>query len=119
MSNLATTWSNAAYDASYGWTGDPDMVAQGYNGNYLFDLGEGGLDQLSMDMVYGIDPEDTASYLDMWQKYIVRWNQLLPNLPLYSNVYISMYPDYLEGYNQGSFWQFQQAILYASIPSAQ
>lgn len=119
MSNLGTTWDNAAYDSSYNWTGDPDMVAQGYNGNYLFDLGEGGLDQLSMDMVYGVEPGDNETYLDIWQKYIVRWNELLPALPLYSNKYVTLYPDYLENYEQASFWQFQQAILYASIPTAE
>ncbi len=119
MFNLATTWRNAAYNSSYAWTGDPDMVAQGYNGHYLYDLGEGGLDQLSMDMVYGVDPEDAATYLDLWQKYIVRWNELLPDLPLYSNVYVTMYPDYLEGYEQASYWSFRQAILYASIPTAE
>ncbi len=119
MFNLASNFENTVYDAAYYWTGDPDMVAQGFNSNYLFDLGEGGLDDLSMRMVYGVDPSDTETYLEIWQQYILRWNELLPGLPLYSNVYVTMYPDYLENYNQGAFWGFNQAILYASIPSAQ
>ncbi len=117
MYNLATGFT-PAYDMSYNWTDDPDMVAQGYNQNYLFDMGEGGLDELSMDMVYGVESGDNETYLNYWREYILRWNQLLPEIPLYSNVYITMYPTYLEGYEQDSFWDFSSAILYASIPSA-
>jgi peptide/nickel transport system substrate-binding protein len=115
MYNLATNFT-PAYDQAYSWTSDPDMVAQGYNVNYLFD---DELDQLSMDMVYSVESGDNETYLDIWQQYILRWNQLLPEIPLYSNIYITLYPTYLEGYEQDSFWDFQQAILYASIPSAQ
>ena len=117
MYNLATGFT-PAYDMSYNWTDDPDMVAQGYNQNYLFDMGEGGLDELSMDMVYGVESGDNETYLNYWREYILRWNQLLPEIPLYSNVYITMYPTYLEGYEPDSFWDFSSAILYASIPSA-
>ena len=115
MYNLATNFT-PAYDQAYSWTSDPDMVAQGYNVNYLFD---DKLDQLSMDMVYSVESGDNETYLDIWQQYILRWNELLPEIPLYSNIYITLYPTYLEGYEQDSFWDFQQAILYASIPSAQ
>ncbi len=50
---------------------------------YLYDMGEGGLDELSMDMVYKTAAGDDATYLDYWQKYIIRWNEMLPQLPLY------------------------------------
>lgn len=111
MYNLATNWE-PTYDASYNFTSDPDMVAAGSNTNYLFD---DTLDQLTMDMVYGVDSSDTETYLNIWREYIKRWNELLPEIPLYSNVYLTMYPDWLEGYEQDSFWDFQQAILYATV----
>ena len=97
---------------SYSYTLDPDMVAEGYNTDYIFDEE---LDKLSMDMVYGVEAGDDAAYLDIWQKFIKRWNELLPEVPLYSNIYISVYPDWLENYNQDSYWDFEQAILYATI----
>ena len=50
MYNLATNF-NPAYDQSYSWTLDPELVALGYNVNFLFDEK---LDKLSMDMVYGV-----------------------------------------------------------------
>lgn len=119
MLNLATGWTSALYDYSFNWTDDPEYVALGYNGNYLFDMGEGGLDDLSMRMVYDVEPGDYDAYLDLWQQYILRWNELLPEIPLYCNVYYSAVPSWLEGYEQNSYWDFANAILYASIPSAQ
>ena len=111
MFNLANNF-NPAYDQSYEWTLDPDMVAQGYNNKFLFDEE---MDELSMKMVYGVDSTDTETYLDYFQKFIIRWNALLPEVPLYSNVYITVYPSWLENYDQDSFWDFQQAILYATV----
>ena len=115
MYNLATNFS-ADYQQAYYFTSDPDMVALGYNQNYLFD---DTLDQLSMDMVYGVESGDDETYLKIWQDFIIRWNELLPNLPLYSNVYYTIYPEWLEGFEQNSLWGFQDAILYASIPTAE
>ena len=111
MYNLASNFT-PEYDQSYNFTLDPKMVADGYNTNYIFDEE---LDKLSMDMVYGVEAGDDATYLDIWQKFIKRWNEDLPEVPLYSNIYISVYPDWLENYNQDSYWDFNQAILYATI----
>lgn len=111
MYNLASNFTSM-YDMAYSYTLDPKMVADGYNTDYIFDEE---LDKLSMDMVYGVEAGDNAAYLDLWQKFIKRWNELLPEVPLYSNIYISVYPDWLQGYEQDSYWDFNQAILYATI----
>ena len=111
MYNLATGFV-PAYDYAYNFTLDPDMLAQGYNNNYILDEQ---LDKLSMDMVYTVDSTDTEGYLKLWQEFVLRWNELLPEVPLYSNVYVTMFPDWLENYTQDSFWDFQHAILYANV----
>ena len=111
MFNLATNFT-PLYDQSYSFTSDPELVALGYNLNYLFD---DVLDWLSMEMVYGVESTDETTYLILWQKFIQRWNELMPQVPLYSNVYITMYPEWLENYEQDSFWDFQQAIVYATV----
>ena len=118
MLNMAIGWNTALYDDSFRWTGDPEKVAAGYNECYLYDLEEGGLDDLSMRMVYDVEPGDYDSFLDIWRQYIVRWNELLPQIPLYCNVYATAVPNWLEGYEQNSYWGFEYAILYASIPEA-
>ena len=111
MFNLATNF-NPAFDQSYEWTLDPAMVAQGYNLNRLYNET---LDAITMNMVYGVDSENTSLYMTYWKAFEMLWNELLPQVPLYSNIYITVYPDWLENYTQDSFWDFQQAILYATV----
>ena len=120
MTNLATGFTSALYDYSFNWTDDPTYVAQGYNSCYLFDMEEGGMDDLSMRMVYSEEViGNEEAYLDLWAQYIERWNYMLPEIPLYSNIYITALPTWVEGYEQNAMWDFASAILYASIPSAQ
>ena len=111
MFNLASNFT-PAYDQSYEWTLDPDMVAQGYNLNRLYNEA---MDALTMNMVYGVDSSNTQLYMTYWKGFQMLWNELLPQIPLYSNIYITVYPDWLENYTQDSFWDFQQAILYATV----
>ena len=73
-----------------------------------------------MDMVYGEDVMgNEQAYLDLWVSYIQRWNQLLPELPLYSNIYVTVIPSWLHGYEQNALWGLQSAILYATIENAE
>ena len=111
MFNLATGYNGGVYDESYNWTTDPEYIEQGYNVQHLYDEQ---LDKLSMDMVYGVEPSDEATYLDLWEKYIIRWNELLPMVPLYSNIYVTVYPNTIDNYAEDSFWSFERAILYAN-----
>ena len=111
MFNLATGYIGGVYDESYNWTTDPEYIEQGYNVQHLYDEQ---LDKLSMDMVYGVEPSDEATYLDLWEKYIIRWNELLPMVPLYSNIYVTVYPNTIDNYAEDSFWGFERAILYAN-----
>ena len=115
MYNLATNFT-PVYDQSFAFSLDPTYVALGYNTNYIFDEE---LDQLSMDMVYGVDPSDREGYLDLWQQFILKWNELLPEIPLYSNVYYTIYPEWLNDFVESSLWEFNQAIVYASIEGAE
>lgn len=116
MFNLATGFADV-YDYAYNYASDPDSkyVKMGYNQNYIFDKE---LDDLSMDMVYKAAPGDDAAFLDYFQKFIIRWNELLPEIPLYCNDYHTFFPSWLKDYNESSLWDFQKAILYASIENA-
>ena len=111
MFNLAIGYNGGVYDESYNWTTDPEYIEQGYNVQHLYDKE---LDKLSMDMVYGVEPGDEATYLSLWEKYIIRWNELLPMVPLYSNIYVTVYPNTIDNYAEDSFWGFERAILYAN-----
>ena len=117
MFNLATGFADV-YDYAYNYASDPDSkyVKMGYNQDYIFDKE---LDDLSMDMVYKAAPGDDAAFLDYFQKFIIRWNELLPEIPLYCNDYHTFFPSWLKDYNESSLWDFQRAILYASIENAE
>ena len=117
MFNLATGFADV-YDYAYNYASDPDSkyVKMGYNQNYIFDKE---LDDLSMDMVYKAAPGDDAAFLDYFQKFIIRWNEVLPEIPLYCNDYHTFFPSWLKNYNESSLWDFQKAILYASIENAE
>ncbi len=116
MYNLATGFADV-YDYAFNFASDPESeyVKMGYNQNYIFDKE---LDDLSMEMVYNAAPGDDAAFLDYFQKFIIRWNELLPEIPLYCNDYHTFFPSWLENYNESSLWDFQKAILYASIKNA-
>ena len=112
MYNLATNFT-AAYDQSYSWTVDPELLAQGYNTNFTVDNEK--LDKLSMDMVYGVEAGDDAKYLDLWIQFIQEFNDYLPEIPLYSNVYYDAMSSKVEGIECNSLFDFQQAVVYGSV----
>jgi peptide/nickel transport system substrate-binding protein len=68
-----------------------------------------------MDMVYGVDASDREGFRKLWADYIVRWNELLPEVPLYSNIYYTVFFDKLQNYEQSPLWGFENAILYATL----
>lgn len=111
MFNLASDFS-AYYDQSYQWTRDENLIAYGYNVQRLSDPE---LDRLSMDMVYGVAPGDEEEYQKIWVEYIARYNELLPELPLYSNTYYDVFRDKIRGYEVNSLWKAVDAILYCTV----
>ena len=112
MYNLATNFT-AAYDQSYSYTVDPELLAQGYN--TFFSVDNPTLDKLSMDMVYGVEAGDDKAYLDVWVDFIQEWNDYLPAVPLYSNVYYDAMNAKINNLECNSLFDFDQAVVYASI----
>ncbi len=111
MYNLASNFT-ATYDQSYSFTMDPELVAQGYNTNFTNDEK---LDKLSMDMVYGVEAGDKEAYLKTWVDFIDEWNDYLPEIPLYSNVYYDIMASKIKNLECNSLWDFQQAVIYATV----
>ncbi|HHT97793.1 MAG TPA: ABC transporter substrate-binding protein [Clostridiales bacterium] len=110
MFNLATGFT-PRYDLANTYTTDPKMVEQGYNTNFILDEQ---LEKLAKDMV-----KADASEKDLYKKgfvdFVIRWNEILPDLPLYSNIYHDFFADKLKEYNGNALWDMTQAILYAYI----
>ena len=139
MFNLATGWNSAIYDYAFNWSLDPDYFA--YSANKLFDeydkafpydiTGEKltyeqavaasgdklGMDYLSMAMVYNAKTE--AEYNQWWAAYIERWNELMPDIPLYSNFYFDVYNAKIQGFKTSPFFSPIDALLYCTIANAE
>jgi len=114
MYNLATNFT-AAYDQAWSWVtakSNPDEYAQCYNTNFTDDEK---LNELSMDMVYKVEAGDNESYLKYWVDFIDEWNDYLPEVPLYSNVYYDVMNAKIHNLECNSLFSFDQAVLYATI----
>lgn len=86
MFNLAsgfTPW----YDRKYDYSTKEEMIKMGYNTNFIFDEE---LEKTATDMVM-VAPDQRDAFKENFVKFIVRWNEMLPDLPLYSNQYHDFY----------------------------
>ncbi len=110
MYNLATNYT-PRYDLSKTYPIDPDMVAQGYNSNYLLDEK---LDKLSKEMVL-VDPLDRDGFKVKFVDFVDRWNELLPDIPLYSNIYHDFYNDKIRDYKVNHLKEMVDVLLYAYV----
>jgi peptide/nickel transport system substrate-binding protein len=110
MFNLATGFT-PLYDLSDRYTTDPELVAQGTNTNFILDEE---LARLAKEMVK-VDPNDKELFKKKFVDFIVRWNELLPDLPLYSNIYHDFFNAKLKNYQNNDLIQLVDAILYAYI----
>lgn len=135
MLNLATGWNSAVYDYSFNWSSDPswgdyssNKVKDPYDAAFPYDQaaekltyeealaasdGKLGMDYLSMAMVYNATTVD--EYNQWWMAYIERWNQLMPDIPLYSNYYYDVYNANIENFETSPFFGPARAILYSNI----
>ncbi len=134
MYNLATGFNSPIYDYSYNWSLDPTYFA--YSADKLYDEydrafpydptnrlsyaeameasdGKLGMDYLSMAMVYSATTNE--EYLEWWTAYIQRWNQLMPEIPLYSNLYYDFYNAKIQNYATSPYWNAMDAVIYCSI----
>lgn len=135
MFNLATGWNSAVYDYAYNWSPltkysdySSNKVIDPYDLAFPYDLKADkltyeeavaasgdklGMDYLSMGMVYNATTEE--EYNEWWMAYIERWNQLMPDIPLYSNYYYDVYNANIENFQTSPFFGPARAILYSNI----
>ena len=58
---------------------------------------------------------NNSIFLQMLQTFAERWNYLLPDVPLYSNIYHDFYNEKLKDYNINSLVEISKAILYSYV----
>jgi peptide/nickel transport system substrate-binding protein len=62
-----------------------------------------------MDM-RAVEPGDNDTYVDLWLKYQKRWQELLPEIPLYSNEYFDICSQYVDGMCTTPFCGYEDII---------
>ena len=107
MFNLATGFGNVAYLWFYYGTDDAFMGT--YNDNFIRDTE---LERIALDMK-ATTPGDFDSWASKWVEFQVRWNELMVNIPLYSDLYYDFYPETLQNYYVTPMWGWAYAIQYA------
>ena len=99
---------------------DEDMIFLASNFDLLFDPsvyfndeGEWAYTSLADEQLYEeaismrkTEPSDVLSYIQHWIAFQERFNQTLPMIPLYSNIYFDFYTGYLQNYriSQNATW---------------
>lgn len=110
MFNLASGFP-AAYVAKDEYTTDPDKLAAGYNTNFIIDEQ---LEELA-ENYWKVEPGDNAAFIEGWSDYIVRWNELLPDLPLYSNQIHDFFNEKLQNYETSAVAVLADVVLYSTV----
>jgi peptide/nickel transport system substrate-binding protein len=110
MFNLAIGYT-PDYDISPYYTTDEELIAQGYNENYIRDEE---LAKLTKEMVL-VDPEDRDGFKAKFVAAMDRWNELLPDVPLYSNMYHDFYNEKLKDYQANDIIEKVDALIYAWV----
>ena len=74
--------------------------------------------QLTVDM-RRTEPGDVLEYVERWLKFQERFSEVLPMIPIYSNIYFDFYTQQLQYYNISSELTWSRAIvpaIYAALP---
>ena len=101
--NLATNfYSN--YDPFYSW--HSSFAGTTYNPGGIADTE---LDALTVKM-RELENSETEKFKEYFVDFVVRWNELLPNLPLYSNEYYDVMNNKFTGLETGPVWRWSQDI---------
>lgn len=102
------------FDHSNEYKVDPKTKKPGpANKNQINDVE---LSKLAKDMTL-IDSQNKEEFLDKWVAYEQRWNDLLPDLPLYSNQYHDFFTNRLHGYKgiKDGVWGMVDQLSYCWV----
>ncbi len=105
--NLATNFSSV-FDRYYTW--HSDFIGTSVNKPQLSDKI---LDDLIIKM-RSTEPGDNEGYLDAWVQYQIRFNELMPQVPLYSNEYYDMAHIFVDNFDTTAYAGYESIICQIS-----
>ncbi len=101
--NLATGFYSD-YDPFWSW--HSSLVGTTNNPTQLAD---DELDQIMEDM-QKLDPTQKEEFRELFVEFAVRWNELLPTLPIYSNEYFDVFSNRVKGLKTTPVWGWAKDI---------
>lgn len=72
-------------------------------------LADDELDELIMNL-RSVDPGDNDAFIDAWIAYEVRWQELMPNIPLFSNEFFYLARNEVKGLTVGSLTDWANTV---------
>ncbi|MDO4355509.1 MAG: ABC transporter substrate-binding protein [Clostridia bacterium] len=102
--NLASNFDPAFDPYTMSWHSD-------YCGTWTnsCQLSDSELDELIMEL-RSTEPGDNDTFIDVWLKYEKRWQELMPQIPLYSNQYFDIYNTRVSGVETTPFANYEDVI---------
>lgn len=97
------------------YSDEQKYMDDGWNTNFIADAELAGL---AKDLKQ-TEPGDREAWSAKWLAFMDKWNELIPNIPLYSNMYHEFYNAKIENYTPGPLWQWPYAIMRASVKGAE
>lgn len=108
MFNMGVSFPRVC-DPYYYYSSERNYAA--YNDNKIYDAT---LEQLAKEL-RETSSTDTNAYLTKWVAFQKRWNELLPDLPLYSDEYHEFYNKKLKNYEVAADWSASDQLVYCYI----
>ena len=59
------------------------------------------------------EPGDLFTFEERWIKMQERFNEVLPSMPIYTNIYFDFHTDWLQNYYPNAEYSWPMAIMYA------
>jgi peptide/nickel transport system substrate-binding protein len=106
--NLATGFTEV-YDPYYSF--HSDFLGTWQNATQTNDS----LLDFLMEKMRALDPTDKETYAEYWLEYQIRWNELLPVLPIYSNEYFDVFNARVSGLATTPTYGWARAILDVTV----
>ena len=106
------------YDADFSWWNEENQGLT-YDEAVEKSGGKLGMNYISFAMVYSTPTGDTEEYNKWFAAYMLRWNELLPDIPLYGNIYYDCYSAKILNFKATPFFGAANAILYCAVADAQ
>jgi peptide/nickel transport system substrate-binding protein len=106
--NLATGFTEV-YDPYYSY--HSDFLGTWQNATQTSDS----LLDFLMEKMRSLDPTDKETYAEYWLEYQIRWNELLPVLPIYSNEYFDVFNARVSGLATTPTYGWARAILDVTV----